>query len=113
MGSGIRANCRIGDFDYNIDKWIHDSSRKYGDTTIITTQSGVYFIFFVKSNTDDLDWKHAVRYTIAQQRFNDTTEDLINKEYKVTAKNEVCASKAYAHSNTVMQEFIANRLGAK
>lgn len=112
LGYGERANCRIGDFDYNADKWIHDPARKHGDTTVITTQDGVYFIFFVKSNPDDLDWEYAVRYSIAQQRHGDTTEDLINKEYKITARNEVALSKAYAHSNKVTQKFIANRLGA-
>lgn len=111
LGVGERATLRIGNLAFNADKWLHDPARKYGDTTVITTQDGVYFFFFVKSNTEDLDWKYAVRYTLAQQRHSDITEELINSEYKVTAKNEVALNKAYKHSNTVMQKFIANRLG--
>lgn len=111
LGVGERLTLRIGDYAFNADKWLHDPARKYGDTTVITTQDGVYFFFFVKSNTEDLDWKYAVRYNLAQQRHNDITESLINTEYKVTARNEVALSKAYAHSNKVMQKFIANRMG--
>lgn len=111
VGVGERLTLRIGDYAFNADEWLHDPARKYGDTTVITTQDGVYFFFFVKSNTEDLDWKYVVRYNLAQQRHNDTTEELINTEYKVTARNEVALAKAYDHSNTVMQKFIANRLG--
>lgn len=112
IGIGERLTLRIGDYAFSADEWLHNPAREYGDTTIITTQDGVYFFFFVKSNAEDLDWKYAVRYNIAQQRHSDSTEKLINTEYKVTARNEVALSKAYAHSNTVMQKFIANRMGS-
>ncbi len=111
VGIGEKQTLRIGDLAFNADEWLHDPARKYGDTTVITTTDGVYFFFFVKSNKEDLDWKYAVRYNLAQQRHGDTTEKLINTEYKVTARNEVALSKAYAHSNKVMQRFIANRMG--
>lgn len=110
LGAGERLTLRIGDFAFNADEWLHDPSREYGDTKIITTTDGVFFFFFVKSNTEDLDWKYATRYTIAQQRHNDITEELINDDYQITARNEVGLSKAYAHSNTVMQGFIQSRL---
>lgn len=110
IGIGERLTCRIGDFDYTADKWIHDPARKYGDYTVLTTPDGVYFIFFVKSNPDDFDWMKAVRYNLAQQKHNDTTQEIIDSSYKVVARNETALANVYSHSNQVTQKFIQNRL---
>ena len=52
----------------------------------------------------------AVRYNLAQQKHNDTTQEIIDSSYKVVARNETALANVYSHSNQVTQKFIQNRL---
>ena len=80
---GLYENIRISDnYVENFEKWSFDPARKAGDTGIVETEYGYHIMYFVSDNTDDLDWKNAIKNTKANEELTAFQEDLFKEDGK-------------------------------
>ncbi len=94
---GLYEGIRISD-DYvaPFEDWSFDNARKVGDSGIIETEHGYHIMYFVKDNTDDLDWKNTIKGTKGSEAFKEYQETLLSDEgdYKITANDTWTAHAA-------------------
>ncbi len=69
-GYGGQKDVRTGEYYYEMNNWIFDSSRKQGDTAFFADTEGLYIVYFVENNAEDFDWKINVRRVMSTERFN-------------------------------------------
>ncbi len=80
---GLYENIRISnDFVENFEAWSFDPARKAGDTGIVETEYGYHIMYFVSDNTDDLDWKNAIKTSMADEQLAAYQEDLFKEDGK-------------------------------
>ncbi len=87
---GLYAGIRISDnYVEAFENWSFDDARKAGDSGIIETEYGYHIMYFVKDNTEDLDWKNTIRSTMGSEDFTAFNDTLIAEDgsYALT-KNE-------------------------
>lgn len=87
---GLYEGIRISDnYVEAFEEWSFDDARKAGDSGIIETEYGYHIMYFVKDNTDDLDWKNAIKTTMGSEAFEKYQETLLSDEgeYKVVAND--------------------------
>lgn len=87
---GLYEGIRISDnYVEAFENWSFDNARKAGDSGIIETEYGYHIMYFVKDNTDDLDWKNTIKATMGSEAFNEYQETLLSDEgdYKVAAND--------------------------
>ncbi len=100
---GLYENIRISDnYVENFEKWSFDPARKAGDTGIVETEYGYHIMYFVSDNTDDLDWKNAIKSTKANEELTAFQEDL----FKEDGKNAVDEHTTW--TNRVTKEYSDN-----
>ncbi len=94
---GLYEGIRISDnYVEAFENWSFDAARKAGDSGIIETEYGYHIMYFVKDNTDDLDWKNAIKTTKGSEAFTEYQENLLadEGEYKVVANDTWTAHAA-------------------
>ncbi len=71
------------------EEWSFDDARKAGDYGIVETEYGYHIMYFVKDNTDDVDWKAAIKATKGAEALESYETELLKEDgaYAVT-KNE-------------------------
>ncbi len=80
---GLYENIRISDnYVENFEKWSFDEARKAGDTGIVETEYGYHIMYFVSDNTDDLDWKNAIKTTMANEQLTEYQTELFKEDGK-------------------------------
>ncbi len=87
---GLYEGIRISDnYVAPFEDWSFDNARKAGDSGIIETEYGYHIMYFVKDNTDDLDWKNTIKAAKGSEAFNEYQETLLSDEgdYKVEAND--------------------------
>lgn len=100
---GLYENIRISDnFVENFEAWSFDPARKVGDTGIVETEYGYHIMYFVADNTDDLDWKNAIKTSKASEQLSAYQEEL----FKEDGKNVVDESEMW--TNHVAKEYSDN-----
>ncbi len=94
---GLYEGIRISDnYVEAFEEWSFDDARKAGDSGIIETEYGYHIMYFVSDNTDDLDWKNAIKEAKGSEAFTEYQETLLSDEgeYKVTANDTWTAHAA-------------------
>ena len=87
---GLYEGIRISDnYVEAFENWSFDDARKAGDSGIIETEYGYHIMYFVKDNTEDLDWKNTIRTNMGSEDFTAFNDSLIAEDgsYALT-KNE-------------------------
>ncbi|MBE6820740.1 MAG: hypothetical protein E7516_06785 [Ruminococcaceae bacterium] len=80
---GLYENIRISDnYVENFEKWSFDPARKAGDTGIVETEYGYHIMYFVSDNTDDVDWKAAIKDEMTSEELTAFQEDLFKEDGK-------------------------------
>lgn len=80
---GLYENIRISDnYVENFEKWSFDPARKAGDTGIVETEYGYHIMYFVSDNTDDIDWKAAIKDEMTNEELSTFQEDLFKEDGK-------------------------------
>lgn len=103
-GYGSEKDVRTGEYYYEVNNWILDSSRKEGDSAFFADKSGLYIVYFVKNNPDDFDWKTDVRNAMGTEKYNaEYNENL--KNYEVEYFDDVI-KKMYKTANIRISENI-------
>ena len=93
-GGPGEMTARIGDYQFQIDNWIHDPSRKSGDSVVLDTVEGCCAIYYVGKNEDDFDWNVSLREDMATNELRDYQQEVIAKDYKLERRKDVL-EKAY------------------
>ncbi len=88
---GLYEDVRLGQMVENFEKWCFDPARKAGDTGIVETEYGYHIMYFVKDNTEDLDWKNEIKSTMAKEDLTEYQEDLFAEE----GKNKITENEAW------------------
>lgn len=87
---GLYENIRISDsYVEPFKEWSFNPERKAGDTGLVETEYGWHIMYFVSNNTDDLDWKAAIRTNMGEKAYEDYSEQLLADDgaYKVVASD--------------------------
>lgn len=87
---GLYENIRISDsYVEPFKEWSFNPERKAGDTGLVETEYGWHIMYFVSNNTDDLDWKAAIRKNMGETAYEDYSEQLLADDgaYKVVASD--------------------------
>ena len=78
---GLYQGIRISDsYVEAFEKWCFDDTRKTGDSGIIETEHGYHIMYFVKDNTEDLDWKNTIRTTMGEEDFTEFNDKLVAED---------------------------------
>lgn len=96
---------RVADYYFEVSKWIFDSERKPGDSTIINTSVGCAAVYFVSSNEDDYDWMEYAAYDRSELELTDYYANLKAKEYK-----DKRDARAVADSCKAAETFIQRKM---
>ena len=95
---GLYEGIRISDsFVEAFETWSFDNARKAGDSGIIESEEyGYHIMYFVKDNTDDLDWKKTIKDTMGSEAFTEYQDTLLSDEgdYKVVTNDTWTAHAA-------------------
>ncbi len=92
------ATVRTGDYYFQINNWVLDSSRKSGDMEFFADTSGLYIVYFCEKNEDDFDWQENIRNNMAAVKYFAEREEVLNKEYTVE-RDEKVLKLAYKTAN--------------
>lgn len=80
---GLYAGIRITDnYVEAFENWSFDPARKAGDTGIVETEHGYHIMYFVKDNTEDVDWKNTIKETKGSEAFTAYDEELLAEDGK-------------------------------
>ena len=79
---------RGDDFYFEVANWILDPERKKGDMEMFAdSQDGIFVVYYLEPNPEDLDWKHYVRTILSDERYVAEYEELSdNYELKEDSK---------------------------
>lgn len=92
---GLYDDVRVGQMVPNFEAWCFDPARKPGDTGIVESDYGYHIMYYVKDNTEDLDWKASIRTSEGEKAFETYTEDLLAlDEYKPVEKTRFTTAVA-------------------
>lgn len=94
---------RLGDYHFQLDKWIFDPARKSGDHAVIDTTGGCGAVYYVEKNTDDYDWEESLRSEMATAELKDYQVELLKDDYEVK-RNNSALNKAYAAANISIEK---------
>lgn len=70
---GYYANVAKGDLVKELDEWLFDDSRKYGDSTVITSEYGIHIIVYCGEG--EPFWKVSVIESIKDEKASELLED--------------------------------------
>lgn len=74
---------RAGDFYFDISDWMTEHERKPGDIAFFNNVSeGVFIVYYLNGNPDDLDWQDVIRKEISNERYAEEYNRFI-KAYEV------------------------------
>lgn len=59
------SDIRSGEYNYIINNWLFDKTRKAGDTAVFSDEYGIYMFYYVQRNEDDYDWNVYLRDELA------------------------------------------------
>ncbi len=90
---GLYENVRLGQMVENFEKWCFDPARKAGDTGIVETEYGYHIMYFVKSNTEDVDWKNEIKNAKVDEKLSAYQEELFAED----GKNKIEANEAWVN----------------
>ncbi len=60
-----------GEFEYELDKWIHSSERKYGDNICYKGKEASYIVFYLKDNPDDTMAAKKIKYDLSETEISE------------------------------------------
>ena len=110
---GLYENIRISDnFVENFEKWSFDPARKAGDTGIVETEYGYHIMYFVSDNTDDIDWKAAIKDEMTNKELTAFQEELFKEDGKnvVDEKTMWTDRAAKQYSDTIRKNLAYSQL---
>lgn len=85
---------RIGDYYFEIDNWIHDPSRKSGDSVMLNTSQGCGAVYYIGKNEDDFDWIKTIKETLATEELKAHQQEVLAKDYEAE-RNRAVLNNAY------------------
>ena len=62
------------------EEWSFDEARKPGDCEIVETEYGYHIMYFVSDNTDDLDWKAAIKTSMGTTALEEYETELLKED---------------------------------
>ncbi len=74
MRGGLLEGIRDGSVDDELNDWLFDENRKYGDIDIIETSLGYHIVFYVGEN--EIYWKKTAREYLAKQNYDNYLQTL-------------------------------------
>ena len=81
---------RIGEYNFEIDNWLFDSSREKGDHAFIETPYGCCAVYYIGKNSDDYDWYANIKANLANEELEAFFNEKAENEYKASRnKNNV------------------------
>lgn len=86
-GGPGEMSARIGDYQFQIDNWIHDPSRKSGDSVVLDTAEGCCAIYYVSKNENDFDWEKSLREDMATEELKEYHNEKISEGYEIKRQN--------------------------
>ncbi len=102
---GGEGAIRTGDYYYQINNWVFDSSRKSGDMEFFADESGLYIVYYCGNNPDDFDWKIKIRNDLSVERYLAEHDELVEKKYKAKRDDKVI-NQAYKTANVLIANDI-------
>lgn len=83
----VQDDMRSGELYYEVTDWMLEEGRKKGDTAMFAnSDEGIFIVYYVKPNPDDLDWKFYIRSELADkaymEMYNNFLEDYQIKEVR-------------------------------
>ncbi len=70
----------------SFEEWSFDDARKAGDYGIVETEYGYHIMYFVSDNTDDLDWKDAIRTAKGAEALETYETELLKEDGEYSIK---------------------------
>ena len=86
----------------SFEEWSFDDARKAGDYGIVETEYGYHIMYFVKDNTDDLDWKETIKSSKGATALESYEEELLADD------GEYAIKKHDTWMNMVAKNFCDN-----
>ena len=84
-----QQDMRAGDIYFEVADWMLDEGRKEGDTAMFARDDdGIFIVYYVKPNTDDLDWKYYIREEIAHDEYMEMYDNFL-KDFQITENREI------------------------
>ncbi len=78
---GLYEGLRITEnFVAPFEEWSFDDARKAGDYDIVETEYGYHIMYFSSDNTDDLDWKAAIRKSKGAEALETYETELLKED---------------------------------
>ena len=77
MRGGLLEGVRNGSVDKELNDWLFDENRKYGDITIIETSLGYHIVFYVGEN--EVYWKKTAREYLAEKDYDNYLQSLASQ----------------------------------
>lgn len=109
---GLYEGVRLGDMVENFENWCFAESRKTGDTGIVETEYGYHIMYFVSDNTDDVDWKDAIKTAKSEEANTAYQEELLSDEgkYAVTDNEKWTNKVAADYCDSIRQNLAYSAL---
>ncbi len=110
---GLYENIRISDnYVENFEAWSFNPDRKAGDTGIVETEYGYHIMYFVSDNTDDLDWKAAIKNNMTNEKLTAFQEELFKEDGKnvVDEKTAWTERVAEQYSDTIRKNLAYSQM---
>lgn len=92
-------------YDLDLANWFSDPARKHGDTIFYDGSDAAYVVYFLRANTEDLDWKKTVKSELSEKDFEEQFKTFAEKEYNPTI-NESQMKQSYKTVNARAKRFI-------
>ena len=84
---GLYDNLRVSEnFVAPFEEWAFDDARKAGDYDIVETEYGYHIMYFAKDNTDDVDWKDAIRTAKGTEALETYEAELLKEDGEYAIK---------------------------
>ncbi len=113
LGTVESLGARTGDFATDADMWIHNESRKNGDSSIFFTDEGAYIFLFIKENPEDYDWEPVLRTELAMAEYEEKQKASIDDKFSSTKKNNDIIEAAADAANAQLALFVESYKGKK
>ena len=101
-----QQDVRAGDIYFEVADWMLDEGRKEGDTAMFASDDdGIFIVYYVKPNTDDLDWKYYIREEIAHDEYMEMYDNFL-KDFQITENREII-DDVISDSDSLIKKKIA------
>ncbi len=99
-------DARATDLYFEVSDWMLEEERKEGDTAMFAgVDEGIFIVYYVKPNPDDLDWKFYIRTELGNAAYMEMYNDFI-EDYQVK-ENRTVINAVISESDSIIKKKIA------